>query len=60
MRYFFLLFSLFVTFKSHAKNYYFSTSTGLDARSPAEAQKPETPWKSLEKLNAFFPNLNCW
>lgn len=59
MRYFFLLFSLFVTFKSHAKNYYFSTSTGLDARSPAEAQKPETPWKSLEKLNAFFPNLTA-
>ena len=40
-----------------AANYYFSTSSGNDSRSSTEAQNPNTPWKSIEKLNAVFNTL---
>src|SRR5690554_1636885 len=40
-----------------ATNYYFSQSSGNDSRSVAEAQNPDTPWKSIAKLNSIFNTL---
>ncbi|HSI78763.1 MAG TPA: hypothetical protein VK957_22910, partial [Lunatimonas sp.] len=37
-----------------AADYHFSTSIGLDSRSAAQAQNPDTPWKSIDKLNEIF------
>ena len=51
-----LLFCLFTT--SYGASYHFSTSTGDDSRSPSEAQNPNTPWKTIKKLNEFFPSLS--
>lgn len=39
-----------------ANNYYFSTSSGNDQRSPQQAQNPSTPWQTLNKLNSLFSN----
>ena len=40
-----------------ATNYYFSTASGDDSRTAAQAQNPATPWKTLNKLNSFFASL---
>ncbi|NTS42560.1 right-handed parallel beta-helix repeat-containing protein [Flavisolibacter sp. BT320] len=47
---------LFVGY-AQATNYYFSSSSGDDKRTALQAQHPETPWKTLEKLNLFIGNL---
>lgn len=41
----------------YGDNYYFSSVSGNDSRTISEAQNPATPWKTLDKLNAFFPSL---
>ena len=51
-----LLLACFV--QLHATTYYFSTSSGIDSRSAAEAQNASTPWRSLDKLNNIFSALN--
>ena len=43
---------------SNATNYFFSTASGDDSRTAAQAQNPATPWKTLSKLNSFFGFLN--
>lgn len=49
---------LFCSFTStHAASYYFSSSSGNDSRSNSEAQNMNTPWKSIDKLNAVLSNL---
>lgn len=45
------LFTLSVGF---AADYYVSSDTGNDNRTMEEAQNPNTPWKSIEKVNALF------
>ena len=51
-----LIHSLVATF-SMAADFHFSESIGDDSRSYAEAQNPNTPWKSIEKLNKIFTSL---
>ena len=43
---------------AEAETYYFSDLSGDDSRTSMEAQDPSTPWKTLNKLNSFFKNLN--
>ena len=38
-------------------NYYFSTSTGDDSRSNVQAMNPNTPWKTIDKMNSIIPYL---
>jgi hypothetical protein len=40
-----------------ATNYYFSSSSGDDNRTSAQAQSSATPWKTLSKLNSIFSIL---
>src|SRR3712207_2151102 len=51
----FLLLSKF----SYSSTYYFSSSSGNDSYTSAQAQNPNTPWKTLSKLNTFFGLLNA-
>lgn len=37
----------------NASNYYLSASMGNDSRTVIQAQNPATPWKTIEKLNAY-------
>src|SRR5690606_7028021 len=55
----FLLCLVFVILYNHseAANYYFSQVSGNDSRTSQEAQNPNTPWKSIDKLNAVFNTL---
>ena len=53
-----LTFSLFLAaLQLQAANYYFSQVSGNDSRTSQEAQNPNTPWKSIDKLNAVFNTL---
>lgn len=37
----------------YATDYYFSTNSGNDSRSSTEAQNPNTPWRTIDKLNSI-------
>jgi parallel beta-helix repeat protein len=54
---FVILFLVLTVQKSIGSTYYFSSSLGNDSRTSTQAQDPATPWKTLNKLNAFFNNL---
>jgi hypothetical protein len=53
-----LFFSLLVCQSTMAATYYFSASAGNDGYTIAQARNPSTPWKSLDKLNAYFQYLS--
>jgi parallel beta-helix repeat protein len=57
MRLFFLVFFINSFFSVKASTYYFSSLTGDDSRTNSQAQNPATPWKTISKLNGYFPNL---
>lgn len=40
-----------------ARNFYFSTSSGDDSRTFAQAQDPATPWKTIDHLNTIASQL---
>ena len=57
MKNLFTLLFVFFLHSASATNYYFSTVSGDDSRTPAQAQNPSTPWKTISKLNAYFSAL---
>src|SRR5690349_8558108 len=55
--FFFYVLSVNVQTFGNPNKYYFSSSQGNDSRTVTQAQNPNTPWKTLNKLNSFFSNL---
>jgi hypothetical protein len=57
----FISVSLLILFNeaTAGNNYYFSSSTGDDARTSIQARNPATPWKTITKLNSFFSSLSA-
>ncbi len=51
------IFTFLVVSASFATDYHISKEKGDDSRSFSQAQNPETPWKSIAKLNAVFSSL---
>ncbi len=56
-----LLFLFFVGLLNSARssNYYFSSVSGNDSRTTAQAQNRATPWQTLSKLNSLISSLNA-
>ena len=54
-----LMLALCLSGIANATNYYFSSITGDDTRTAAQAQNPATPWKSIAKLNSYFTSLGA-
>jgi len=57
-RLFLLFFLIWYSERSYSANYYLSASSGNDERTLKEAQHPDTPWQSLNRLNDYIPQLN--
>ena len=47
-----------LTIKSYSKSFYFSSSTGNDSYTTAQAQNSATPWKTIDKLNSSMSLIN--
>lgn len=54
-----ILTAFFVLFfqTANSATYYFSSSSGVDSYTKQEAQNPNTPWKSIKKLNSIISSL---
>ncbi|MBE7177528.1 MAG: right-handed parallel beta-helix repeat-containing protein [Mucilaginibacter polytrichastri] len=53
LRRFFVLFLVAFSANAYGKTYYLSSSGGDDSRSAELAQRAETPWKTINRLNEF-------
>jgi parallel beta-helix repeat protein len=56
MRLFYFLF-FFAGNTVRGSTYYFSSLAGDDSRTAAQARHRESPWRTLDKLNTYLPNL---
>lgn len=52
-----IVFVLIFSLRGYGTTYYFSMLLGNDTRSSTQAQNENTPWKTINKLNDFFPSL---
>ncbi|WP_158859052.1 malectin domain-containing carbohydrate-binding protein [Lunatibacter salilacus] len=52
-----IIVAILISHLTYAADYYISSSIGDDKRTALQAQNPETPWKSIEKVNAVFSTL---
>lgn len=52
-----LLIAAFFLNPIRASSYYFSSSAGNDSLTSLQAKNPQTPWRTLVKLNSFMMNL---
>ncbi len=50
---------LHLTMMVNAATYYFSSSSGNDSRTAAQAQSSATPWQSIAKLNSIMSTLKA-
>lgn len=59
MKRFLLIFFVVFTIskQTNSATYYFSSVSGDDSRSSIEAKNPDTPWKTLNKMNSIFKSL---
>ena len=53
----FVLLLILLSSKAYPSVYYISSTNGDDSRSAEQAKNSATPWKTLEKLNTFIPQL---
>lgn len=49
---------LFISSAASAKTYYFSSVSGNDSRTTAQAQTSSMPWQTLSKLNSIMSTLS--
>lgn len=57
MKYFIAIFLLLFSTCAKATDYYFSSVSGDDSRTAAQAQNSSTPWKTIGKLNDYFASI---
>jgi len=57
MKFIYVSIACLITLSVNAENYFFSSGSGDDTRSPLQAQHAATPWKSVGKLNEYFSHL---
>lgn len=57
MKLFFIILAFFTCSISRGAIYYFSTASGDDSRTAAQAQNAATPWKTIAKFNSYFSSF---